>query len=282
MAATNPNLLGNGAQIKMDIERLRSVLKQAALRPDNRYVPIYDKILLQITQEKVDVFGRNTAKSVISYNTYRGQYFDDIRTNSNQSINVVLDPCWILKQIHLIQKDEGSNDDVLMEITRGGKNNFGSSIQIHADLTLKAACPTANKVKNQFPVGIRNTFNQNDRFQPSGNSSLTIIEGCVDNLLDIVDLVEKVGLESAYPIQVKNGEFRIDAQQKGNSVKGKLSCRVKGPDFKNHYADPFKLVAETLDEGPVSLQSAADQNLAIVQNGDDHTVRNVIAQVTSP
>ena len=276
------------ANIDVRPTQMKGLLEHAGLRPDGRYKSYHPEIRLRISNDQVETIAYNSAKGAITYGVYKSEYFDSLAVTNGKTVNAIVDPYKMQEGLKLLlnqrKKTEKESPPVFhIEFHSVNDNGYAQSYTAEAGLKQIRECPIANRAKNRFPTEVTDLFNSNGRLCISGSPVPTVIQTKTDALMRITKAGMKVNHGDSFEIQVEDGDFCIDINdKKGNSVRGVLSSDVQGPDFKNAYGEAFAQVAKSLEDGKVELQSGQDQRLAVIQEDDHYRAHHVIAPVKKP
>lgn len=236
---------------------------------------VHSDIYLDITPEWVDVIVSAGGGSVMTYNTFEAEFFDDLEGSCEALIEVG----------PTLERLDVASDDGRMEFEFRGPEDQTQAETLVADgaLEMSVTLPAAGKVMDKVPSDFPDRWDDGYFLSPSGNRHKTEIQTAGKHVRKIIEAVGLHDNLDYFPITVKDGEFYLDAGDDLGRLRGELRANVDGPDLKNWYGPGFEALFETID-GQLSLQTTDGENgghpLAVVYDAEaNHTLRHVLVEV---
>lgn len=279
------------ATVRAEVGQFDEMIQKMSMKGDHSHSELY----LNILDDRIEVLQSSQGEIVLSYGTFREDFFDDItlekEVTKHQSEDTAGNQysyevgCEVLLDVERTSEYLGyASKGGIVELEFSGTEDRRLSKMLRAEGALETWINLASggNIHEEVPHWLPNRFNENNQYTNAGGDPAPIeIQTTVDELDTIIEVVDSDPNVDFYPIVVKDERFRIDVGDSDRlGVRGILESRsVVGPDCENFYNDGFEEVFKVLD-GSVVLQTAPDNNpMAVISESDASIVRHIIGTV---
>jgi hypothetical protein len=251
---------------------LHSLIEKTVLHPDPAATPYFDDVFLRITDDGIDTPAGDLDTSPAVYTDFGPSFLDGLTVHTDGAVHALLHLATVHEWLTVFDAEETVTVDFY------GIPDTGYTTR----LVVKSGRHTVTfgkfpdeDVLTEVEVTLPAAF-ANGYFTIEGDPAPVVAETTVDDLQHVVDVADTIDYP-AYPVHIGEDGPILDVEHDGVHAAVELDgeTHAGGPVY-NRYGDAFAAVVDTYD-GPVRLETAANGPLAIVQDGDDYTLRVALA-----
>lgn len=144
------------------------------------------------------------------------------------------------------------------------------------DSEVRMACLDDPALLESVDTVLPGRFDGEQFLDAGGDPMPTTVETTVAELERLVEAVDLAESTDGYPVVVREGSLAADVEGRSAHARATLDATVEGAAVTNHYGQAFAAVVASL-EGDVRLQTGPGEPVALVQSGEDFTLRFVVA-----
>jgi hypothetical protein len=258
------------AVLESDPEDLTSVVETAALRTGPGEET--EEMFIRVTEQAVETPASSPDAELAAYCTLAAGRFDRLDVHAAPPVDAMFEIEPFLGWLSWVDADRVS---VRLE----GEVAVASALVLAAgDSEIRIECIDDRALLDGIETVLPERFAGDQYLDDSGDPMPTTIETTGATLSRLVEAVDLAGSPEGYPLVVRDGGLALDVEGEHTRVQAPLSSTVEGPAVTNRYDHAFGKVVANLD-GPVTLQTGPGDPVAFVREGEDYTLRFVVAPV---
>jgi hypothetical protein len=234
----------------------------------------YDQMWLNLQPEEINTVA-NAGESVVAYNTLQDPFVQDVELHDSVGgggLEAIIDVPMAQQYLGFVGGDRITLTFYGREDERGC-----TKMSLDGDLTATVYLPSSESDYESKALRAVERYDDDEKWITADETRLdtswTTRVDQFEKIVEAKDEFDNLAL-STYPVTIKDGEFRIDANDDNNrySVSGSLWAEdVGGPDLQNHYTRAF---AELFDNiaGEVEVMAEQDSLITVVRESNDNSV----------
>jgi len=253
-------------------ETLHSLIEKTVLHPDPAATPYFDGVFLRITDDGIDTPAGDLSSWPAVYTDFGSAFLDDLTVHTDGAVHALLHLATVHEWLTVFDDEETVTTDFYGRPATGYTTRLVVKSGRH---TVTFDAFPDEGVLLEVELTLPATF-ANGYFTIDDDPAPVVAETTIDDLQHVVDVSDTIGYP-AYPVHIEADGPILDIEHNGVHAEVELDGdTVSGGPVYNRYGDAFASVVDTYD-GPVRLETAANGPLAIVQEGDDYTLRVALA-----
>lgn len=231
----------------------------------------YDQMWLNLQPGEINTVA-NAGESVVAYNTLQEPFVQDVELHDSVGdggLEAIIDVPMAQQYLGFVGGDRITLTFYGREDERGC-----TKMSLDGDLTATVYLPSSESDYESKALRAVERYDEDEQWITADegrlDTSWTTRVDQFEKIVEAKDEFDNLAL-STYPVTIKDGEFRIDANDDNNrySVSGSLWAEdVEGPDLQNHYTRAFGELFDNI-AGEVEVMAEQDSLITVVRESND-------------
>jgi len=231
----------------------------------------YDQMWLNLQPGEINTVA-NAGESVVAYNTLQEPFVQDVELHDSVGdggLEAIIDVPMAEQYLGFV----GGDRITLTFYGREGERGC-TKMSLDGDLTATVYLPSSESDYESKALRAVERYDDDEKWITADESRLdtswTTRVDQFEKIVEAKDDFDNLAL-STYPVTIKDGEFRIDANDDNDrySVEGSLWAEdVEGPDIQNHYTRAFGELFDNIS-GEVEVMAEQDSLITVVRESND-------------
>lgn len=263
----------------------RSLLAETALADGGDWV--HEDVYLRVDEEGAETLVSTGGNTVLSYNTYHPEYFDEIEAGAVDEAAAALNVPRVLEYLSV-----SADDRFRLSFIGEPDEDLAAQLRVEGALNARVALPQSEAILQKVPMDLPDRFGDDEEFlSPSGSVHSVFVRVQASELDRVIEAVDLDPDANLYPVRVAEDSLDLevgDPDASRNAVWGGLSAQdvswsegVEVEPFTNHFGPGFEPVFSNTLAGDVELQATEGAPMAVVKESGKKTVRHVLS-TTAP
>lgn len=234
----------------------------------------YDQMWLNLQKGEINTVA-NAGESVVAYNTLQEPFVQDVELHDSVGdggLEAIIDVPMAEQYLGFV----GGDRITLTFYGREGERGC-TKMSLNGDLTATVYLPSSESDYESKALRVVERYDDDEQWITADESRLdtswTTRVDQFEKIVEAKDDFDNLAL-STYPVTIKDGEFRIDANDDNDrySVEGSLWAEdVEGPDIQNHYTRAFGELFDNIS-GEVEVAAEQDSLITVVRESNDSAI----------